>query len=170
MGQKSARPATFDHLRKKQPFERVVPIPLNAEAVQAFKDASDALAKVEMAKGDTTSAASAYETARQALQAETVDMRFRAIGRKAYDALVLQHPPGEDQKAKHPEMTYDLESFSVALIAASCVEPAMTVDEVLELAENWNVGEYMQLWMAALEVNTQRRVVDLGKAWNGTHS
>jgi hypothetical protein len=40
----------------------------------------------------------------------------------------------------------------------------MTVEQVRELWDEWNVAEILPCWQAALEVNTQRRVVDLGKA------
>jgi hypothetical protein len=163
------RPPTFDHLRKKQPLERTVAIPLNDEAVRTFKEASEALGRVQMVKGDDTEAQAAFDAAKAALEEETVELRFRSIGRKRYDDLVRAHPPTDEQKAEAADVPYEVESFSVALIAASCVEPKMTEDEVAELSETWNVAEFMQLWMAALEVNTQRRVVEMGKAWNGTH-
>ena len=170
MGQtKANRPPTFDHLRKKQPLERTVSIPLNDEAVRTFKDAQEALGRVQMVKGNETEAKAAFESAKAALEAATVELRFRSIGRKRYDELVRAHPPTDEQKAEAADVPYDVESFSVALIAASCIEPKMTEAEVTELADEWNVAEFMQLWMASLEVNTQRRVVELGKAWNGTH-
>ena len=165
---KASRPPTFDHLRKKQPLERSISVPLNDAAVLAFQEASEALGRVQMVKGDETEAQAAFDAAKTALEAETVELRFRSIGRKRYDELVRAHPPTEEQKAESADAPYNVETFSAALIAASCIEPVMTEAEVAELADEWNVAEYMQLWVAALEVNTQRRVVELGKAWNGT--
>lgn len=169
MGQgKGTRPPTFDHLRKKQPLERTIRIPLDDAAVVAFQDASEALGRVQMVKGDETEAQAAFDAAKAALDAETVELRFRSIGRKRYEELVRAHPPTDEQKTENADAPYDIETFSAALIAASCIEPVMTEAEVSELSETWNVAEFMQLWVAALEVNTQRRVVELGKAWNGT--
>ncbi len=168
MGQaKSGRPPTFDHLRKKQPLERTVAIPLNDEAVRTFKEAGEALGRVQMVKGDAAAAQAAFNAAKADLEAETVELRFRSIGRRRYDELVRAHPPTEEMKAENPDSPYNVDTFSVALIAASCVEPVMTEEEVNELSEAWNVAEYLQLWMAALEVNTQRRVVEMGNFSNG---
>lgn len=99
---------------------------------------------------------------------ESVTLRFRSIGRRNYDALIGAHPATEQQKADAKatgagEPPYDADTFAPALVAASCIEPVMTLDQVRELWDEWNTAEVLDLWVAALEVNTQRRVVDLGK-------
>ncbi len=115
------RPATFDHLKKKQPLERVVKV--------ALDDAS------------------------------TVVLRFRAVGHKRYKALLDAHPPTDEQKQDENHPPYNSETFPIALIAASCVEPRMTEEQVQELDDEWNTSELVPLWLAAIEVNTQRREV-----------
>lgn len=175
MGQTTTRrPVTFDHLRKKEPLERRVPIVLSDEAAKDYQSAKDELGRCELLKDGIEEAQAAVASAEKALKAATVTLRFRSIGRKRYAALVRAHPPTEEQIAEAKEdgrtAPYDAENFSVALIAASCVEPAMTEEQVATLSEEWNPAEYMQLWIAALEVNTQRRVVELGKGSNGTRS
>lgn len=189
---------TFDHLRKKKPLERVVRIALNDEVATAYHEATEALGKAELALAaveaqaerrngsagpETEEAVAAAraerdefkataEKAHKALVAETVEMRFRALGRKRYDELVRAHPPkdiaGEDGKVKKSTDPYEYETFAPALVAACCVEPEMTVEQATELFEEWNAGEVMELWVAALSVNTQRRVVEFGNFSNGT--
>ncbi|HYH51624.1 MAG TPA: hypothetical protein VEG38_18940 [Acidimicrobiia bacterium] len=189
---------TFDHLRKKQPLERIVRIALNDEVATAYHEASEAAGKAELAlkaveaqaqrrngsAGPDTERAvaaaraefeefkAAAEKAHKALAAETVEVRFRALGRKAYDELVRAHPPkdvaGEDGKVKKSTDPYEYETFAPALVAACCVEPEMTVEQVQTLFEEWNAAEVMELWVAALSVNTQRRVVEFGNFSNGT--
>lgn len=112
----------------------------------------------------------AADAAEKALEPSVVWFEFRSIGRKAYDDLVKQHPPGEAENKEHLEQykvpaPYNAESFAPALIAASLVEPALTVEQVQELFEDeaWNGAEIIQLWQAAQEVNSTRRVVELGK-------
>lgn len=162
------RPATFDHLKKKQPLERTVTVVLSDEAARAYAEAAEALERARLTGKATPELEQATATARAALEAETVTLRFRSIGRKAYDALVRDCPPTDEDKAEakekgEPEPLYDVGTFAPALIAASCVEPTLTAEQVTELWDEWNTAEIMPCWMAALEVNTQRRVVDLGK-------
>lgn len=189
---------TFDHLRKKAPMERTVPIVLNDEVATAHHEATEALSEAEAAlatverqarerngsggpeteaavaaaRAERDEATAALVKAERALKAETVQMRFRAIGRKRYDGLVREHPPkdagGENGKPVKSTEPYDYETFAPALVAASCIEPVMTPEEVEVLFEEWNTAEVMQLWVAALAVNTQRRVADFANFSNGT--
>jgi hypothetical protein len=106
----------------------------------------------------------------EAVEATSVQMTFRSIGRKRYDALVREYPADEKTNEEHKEQfgndaPYDADSFSVALISRSCIEPQMSEDQVRELRDEWNTAEYIELYTTALEVNTQRRVADLGKAY-----
>lgn len=178
MGQKAGRPPTFDHLRKKKPMERVVRVPLDGDAVDAFQEAQLALGRAEMVKtadplqaaklaADTAELRAALDAARGSLEATMVSMRFRSIGRKRYDKLVTEHPATDEQKAEQPDAAWNLDTFPPALLSASCIEPPMTVEEATELFETWNVAEFMEIWTAALAVNTQRRVVELGKGSSG---
>ncbi len=189
---------TFDHLRKKQPLERVVRVALNDASATTYKDAADALMKAEAAlatvekqarqrngaagtetelavvaaRSERDAAQTAADKARKALETETVEMRFRALGRKRYDELVRAHPPAdikaEDGTVKKSTDPYEYETFAPALVAASCVEPGMTEDQVQTLFDEWNAAEVMELWVAALSVNTQRRVVEFVDFSNGT--
>lgn len=171
------KPATFDHLKKKQPLERKITIALSQEALDAYDEASDALERAKLLNEKTEDQEAALAVARAALEEESVTLIFRSIGRKNYDALVEMYPPTPEQieefrdenrdregnpgKGKPP---YDIEKFAPALVAASCAEPEMTIEQVNEIFEGWNSTEIAELWVAALEVNTQRRVVSLGNA------
>lgn len=167
------RPATFDHLKKKQPLERRVSIPLTQEASDTYTQASDALERAKILQHPEhiiQELDEALTKARAALDADSVHLLFRSIGRKSYEALIRMHPSTDKQKeelaAKTPpedDPGYDLEEFPIALIAASCVEPELTPDQVRELYDEWNASEMEELWITALEVNTQRRVADWGK-------
>lgn len=163
------RPATFDHLKKKQPMERVVRVVLSDETARAHEEATAALETARLTGSPTAEHEESVAKARAALDAETVVLRFRSIGRKAYDALLREHPASDEQKAEAEkdatqEPPYNVDSFAPALVAASCVDPSLTVAQVSELWDDWNAAELAQLWVAALEVNTQNRVVELGKA------
>lgn len=166
------RPATFDHLKAKAPLERTVSVVLSDEAVRAWEVASSAYEGARLAGRVTAELEATRDEARAAVEAATVTLRFRSIGRRRYDSLVEDHPVSDEgrQRAQDqgaPAPPYDVETFAPALIAASCVDPVLTVEQVGEIWDEWNTAELMELWAAALEVCTQRRVVDLGKAGYG---
>lgn len=80
---------------------------------------------------------------------------LRAIGSKAYDVLVGMHPPTADQKKEGA--AYNPDSFGPALISACSVSPSLTANEAKELWESdeWSRGEVMELFVAAVEVNSR---------------
>lgn len=94
------------------------------------------------------------------VRASMLAFTMRALGRRAYRALVEAHQ-GEDT-AKDPAADGD-EGFARALVQASCVDPVLSAAEVAHIfdGDEWNNGEISYLFAAAYEVNTKRRVVDL---------
>lgn len=170
------RPATFDHLKsQKKPLRRTITIFLDDDTTVALAEAQNALAEAQQRSDSDEKLAElreAIDTAREAVEATSVEMTFQSVGRKRYDKLVLAHPPTDEQKkefaeeygeGKEPE--YDADEFSVALIAASCTEPVLSESQVRELRDEWNTAEYIELFTTSLEVNTQRRVADLGNVY-----
>lgn len=75
---------------------------------------------------------------------------LRAMGATAWRRLVAEHPPdGDDVDA----WRWDLETFPPAALAASCVDPPMTVDQATTLADMLSNGQWGKLWGACLTVN-----------------
>jgi hypothetical protein len=83
---------------------------------------------------------------------------LRYIGDKAYSDLVAAHPSDNDQEA------FDSESFPRALVAASCVQPVMTEEQVVALFEVINEGEIKKLFDAAWDVHNSSDVVPFSLA------
>lgn len=181
---KSARPvATFDHLAKKKPLERRVRIVLEDAPLQRLEELREQAAEKELRGEQLNGLSEQLKDAEGHLDAASVWCVFRAIGRKGYDDLIRAHPATDCEKdcgecdtcnirkesgdatARAP---YHAETFAPALIAASCVEPQMSVEQVATLFDEWTTAEIMSLFVAALEVNTQRRVVDEGKGSRAT--
>lgn len=79
---------------------------------------------------------------------EELVLTFRAIGRKAYDDLIAQHPGGESEP-------YDPETFPPALIAACCVDPDLSTDEAQYVFDEWTIGEVAALFATAVAINTR---------------
>lgn len=176
-------PPTFDHLKKKQKRTKKVPIHLDdevaAEVEQLRTEREQWKITLARSGGDRDTPfprQDELDAALERLRASTVEMTFQSLGRRAYDELVEAHPPTDAQKEEAREqakrdgqdpdtvyLPYDVEEFPIQLIAASCIEPQMTVPQVRELWDEWSTTDLTTLFMAALEVNTQRRVVDLGE-------
>lgn len=159
------RPSTFDHLvSAKKPLSKVVLVYTDDEVVADYNRARRAAEMVRMAgkatKAELAAAEADLERAQAALDEATVRVRFTSLGRKRYDDLLTQHPPREEDE----NSPYNPETFPQALIAASMSEPQVTLEEVERIWEEWNSAELMELFTAALEVNTRRRVVEMGKA------
>ncbi|GAA5033189.1 hypothetical protein [Streptomyces siamensis] len=83
---------------------------------------------------------------------------FRYIGDRAYSDLMAAHPAENDNEA------FNSESFPRALVAASCVQPAMTVEQVAQLFEVINEGEIKKLFDAAWDVHNASDIVPFSLA------
>lgn len=88
---------------------------------------------------------------------------FRAIGRRAWVDLIAAHPPTKAQlKAVAATSTgglgrasldFNPDAFPVAAVAASCVDPEMTVDDAQRLEAAVSEAQWSQLWEAVCRVN-----------------
>jgi len=86
---------------------------------------------------------------------DELTVKVRAIGQRAYDALLAEHPPTKKQKDGGD--SYNIETFCPALISSSMVEPEITFDEATEIwgSEAWSRGELTELFFACVEVNNK---------------
>lgn len=107
-------------------------------------------------------------TAEQDLADATIELTFRALPRPAWESLLSEHAPTEEQADKG--MDYNVASFPAALIAASHVErdetgtevDGMTVADAQTLLDEWSDSDAKVLFTGAMLVNQQMRA-DLGK-------
>lgn len=175
------RPMTYDHLRgKKKPNFKTVRLPLDSEIADAFEDAKAEeerlKTRLEYKPDDRNllkehdAAVAKLEEAKALMLENSVLFKFRSIGRKRFDDLIFEHPPTEAQikKAKENgsgEANWNEDTFPIALIHACLVDPKMEEHEVKDLwdSEDWSGSEVLALFWAALEVNSNRRAIDLGK-------
>ena len=175
------RPTTFDHLRSRmKPIFKTVRLPLDSEIADAFEESKGEVERMKIRaeyKPEDRKVQAEYEDAlaklaeAKALMLEnSVEFKFRSIGRKRFDDLIFEHPPTEAQikKAKENgsgEANWNEDTFPIALIHACLVDPKMEEHEVKDLwdSEDWAGSEVLALFWAALEVNSNRRAIDLGK-------
>jgi hypothetical protein len=184
------RPLTFDHLiGKKKPLTKRVPVVLDPDAAEEYEEARRAAdlahARVQVRPEDPESHAKLLEAdaalaaLRDRLEDEeaVVYFTFRGIGRAAYEKLVDLHPPTAEQRTKAKagglgDIAWNHDTLPPALVAACLIDPQLTDDQVLQLWNDpdWNQAELAQLLNAAIEVNGQRRTVELGKDSRQTRS
>lgn len=120
----------------------------------------------------TADARTAVEAAEQAVRESAQTFVFRSPGRKAFEDLVAEHPPTEadhDDTRKttgRPEALarWHSDTFTPALLAATCVDPKLTVEEAQAVYDEWTDAEVGALVAAALTVCQGARQVDVGKA------
>ena len=186
------RPATADHLQsKKRPYEDVQ-IRIDEDVVHEHNEALKAIGKLELEQADDDAKAEAKSWLDQLeteLEESTVTIRVRSIGRKLYEDLLAAHPPTEAQSEQHRreqiealekaglvddklesakkriEMAapYNADTFPVALIAASN-ENQLTEADIQGYYDEWNLNEFLMLWMATMRVQKTNRVGHWGKA------
>ncbi|MFI5800999.1 hypothetical protein [Streptomyces sp. NPDC051677] len=112
-----------------------------------------------LAQPEVLVAQAALDEARRALAAGTLTLTFRALPRPAWEQLLREHAPTEEQADLGRE--YNVETFPAALVSASSVD-GMSETEAQELLDSWSDADAKALFTAALLVNQTMRA-DLGK-------
>jgi hypothetical protein len=87
------------------------------------------------------------------VESEKVEFKFGAIGRRPWADLLADHPPRPQDKEADPRADHNPETFPIAAIAASSLEPKMTYEQVERLDKSLNDTQFMQLWVACLNAN-----------------
>jgi hypothetical protein len=177
----------FEELqRRKRPATAECRIALDSEVIDtharalAAYDAAKAVADEHpgpASKAALADAEDALETAEAAAAEATVTFKFKGLSEEDWDALVGEHPATSDQvrKARRDATsvpTWNEDTFPCALVAACCVEPEMTVEQVEQMwkSPDWNAAELQGLFSAAYSASRTRRVPELGKGFGRTPS
>ena len=172
---------TFAQLKdRKKPVVKKVFVALDNEAADDFNNIALAYREAEQAfsedpgnkalKADHDEKKAAYDEALANSSDIVVEFQFRSIGRHKFEELITNSPPTPKQKQQalkdnEDEPAWNPDTFMPGLLAASIVTPEISEEEMFELwdSEDWNMAELMSLFLAALQVNQTRKIVDLGK-------
>ena len=123
------------------------------------KDADkDALALIRKQVRD---AQADLKEAREAYEAATVTLTFRALERGELKALIAEHPPTEEDEEKDSSAEFHFDTFAPALIAAASLD-GMPPEYAQQAMDTWALDDWRALWGAAWGVQ-QRKRTDLGK-------
>ena len=175
-----SKPSAMDHLRKKKKaVTRTVAIICDSAVADRYASASSRLQEADrelVLRPKDPRAITEREEALEALEGlaseaeeASEDFTFRGIGRKVFEDLIDTHEPTKDQRAKArragEEVQWNPDAFPQALVSSSLVSPDLSEGDIIEIwdSEDWNQAELLELFSAALEVNTSRRTSNLGK-------
>lgn len=93
----------------------------------------------------------------QALEAEIdaaqTEFTFQSVGKRRWADLLAKHPPTKEQRKLDQRIDHDPEKFPVSAIAASCIDPKMSVEDVKRLEAELNQTQFDALWVACLDAN-----------------
>lgn len=80
---------------------------------------------------------------------------LQAMPPAEYDKLLSDHPPTATQKANGE--VFNADTFPPALIAASMIEPALTIEQATDLwnSPRWSRGELADIFSSAAGVNNE---------------
>lgn len=154
-------------IRSKKAITRRVLVPLDDDQAKRLEEANSGVERARLLGSpvEVQKAEEALEQTRDELVEQgALLFTFRGIGRPAYEALRLKHPPTEKQQAEGARAWND-DTFPAALCAAAAVDCDLTeADWLTEIFESpdWGPGELVTIFNAALEANSDRRVVQLG--------
>lgn len=188
---KSKNKAPLDHLRsRKKPVTKTVWIADDSEVAERYQraEAEMFLARdfsrdhplSEAALQEYQEKKTAFELAEADMKENATAYKLRSIGRKKFEALQAEYPISDENRkkateendGKDPGIEWDPDTFPPVLIAECIVSPVNfgedDDDAKAEFVEwitgvDWNLSETSSLFEAAWQVNTIRRVVDLGK-------
>lgn len=165
---------------KKKPVVKTVPIVMDSvladefntinERVNLLKRRLDINPKDQDAKRELVDLEAELERLTEANLDNIVEFTFKSIGRKGFEEILEEYPATAAQKrdAKregNEEPGFDIDTFPPALLAAALVSPSLTADDIADMwdSDDWNHAELMVLFLSAMEVNQQRKIIDIKK-------
>lgn len=119
-----------------------VRLPINVDGVD-FDDLIEQHARADLELADALQASAdrarldelreRVEATEQAIEDAKTEFRFQAVGAKAWADLVAAHPPTAADRKVEPRAEIHADTFYPAAIAASAVEPEITVEQAEQL-------------------------------------
>lgn len=163
-GQKfsSDKPTIEEIRRLKKPNRRSVFVLVDPEIAREIKNLERAYAQEkridvkENRNPEAPAILKKLEELRDVTADYEVEFIFEDIGRKALEDLVIEHPPTPEQKADMAEIEFNSETFPPALMAATAIEPEMTLEDAEALFNDWSSGEAEILFMTAMMACRER--------------
>ncbi len=158
-------------IKKKRGVTKLVTIQLDGEVatnISVLRSQHAAALVLDAGRNEAETAPAVQTEIDDLLEASRdteVVFTFKSMGSQNYDVLLNQpeNQPTDEQKKAGGDFNPD--HFPPALIAASCVDPEMTLEEALTIYNDpsWNGAELQKLFFGALEVNVEVADIPLSK-------
>jgi hypothetical protein len=146
-----------------QPPARTVELCLRGDLVADLEQVTRDLALAQ-SNGDAEAVESLTERAtavRRYMAAAVIVVRFEAIHRRQWLALLAEHPPREDD-ATDARVGFNTATLYEAIVRRSWVAPELDPADLDALLDAVNDGQFNALADAAFSVNTRGAVVPFG--------
>jgi hypothetical protein len=159
-------PSTRDKLRAAKLPERTVELCLRGDLQAEWEDLHRQLAEVEARQaidkrlnpgGERKQIAGQIETLEEQMRADTIVFRMRALSRKAWNALLKEHPPRKDDDTD-AVLGYNLDTFMAGAIRACTYAPDDLDEETWNdlLDESLTEHQFASLQNAVLALNVRQ--------------
>jgi hypothetical protein len=142
----------IEALTKAKLPERVVPVCLDASAIEAYREAERKA--VRTAADSLGGKATVPDELAAAVEAATIRFTLRALPRKQWTELIKAHPPRKDHLDDR-KVGYNEDTLYEAMVRASIVDPVPTDQEWTQIDEVLTEGEWIRLVTAAQALNLQ---------------
>ncbi|WP_331764416.1 hypothetical protein [Streptomyces anulatus] len=129
------------------------------EAERHAKSKAERAPEDEAAQAAHRVAITALADAQAALDAVSIPLRFQALDRKTYKALLAAHRPTEEQAEEGYE--FNVDTLGPILISASSLD-GITEEDAQTYLDDWATSEAQALLNTAFGVQREERM-DLGK-------
>jgi hypothetical protein len=156
-----------DLITQAKPVSRSVEICLRGDLHADLEDATrDLAAAIDAKDQPATEAATARVTdVRRAMADSVVTVRFEAMPRARWLALIAEHAP-RDGNTTDERLGFNTDALYAAAIRGSWVSPEATPADLDLLLERVNDGQFSDLADAAFSVNARSVFIPFG--WRGS--
>lgn len=145
---------------KKKPFELAVDVITDGELARRIealvKDYQAQLVRDKRLNEPAKAPAilKQIEDLRDQAEEVTYTFIFRDIGRKAFEDMQDEYPatPAQEEDG----FRYNPEEFGPRLLASSCIQPSLTLEDARTIWNDWGQGEVNALFGAAVSVCAER--------------
>lgn len=101
--------------------------------------------------GEATRLAGEIVACEAEIDACAVEVTIGTVSRQVWADLLAEHPPTKEQAARGSDN--NPKTFPPALVAACTIEPPMSDEQALDLADKLPIGEWNKLFAAAYTLN-----------------
>lgn len=144
-----------------KPPARTVELCLRGDLVADLEQATRDLALARDHDADTTAAEARVMDARRAMAAAVLVVRFEAIPRREWLAILGEHPARDDSPTDQ-RVGFNADTFYEAIVRRAWAAPEVTPADLDALLAALNDGQFNELAEAAFAVNTRGAVVPFG--------